>query len=70
MTRPARTIGPLHPEDLEPHRFEDMVRQLLYDLSQHRPELNGANSSPRTTANLHLRAKLQPQLFGLPANVA
>ena len=27
----TRTIGPLHLEDLEPHRFEDMVRQLLYD---------------------------------------
>lgn len=25
------TIGPLHLEDLEPHRFEDMMRQLLYD---------------------------------------
>ncbi|CAN7341893.1 restriction endonuclease [Bosea sp. LjRoot237] len=27
----TRTIGPLHFEDLEPHRFEDLVRQLLYD---------------------------------------
>jgi hypothetical protein len=27
----TRTIGPLHLEDLEPHRFEDMVRQLIYD---------------------------------------
>jgi hypothetical protein len=26
----SRTIGPLHFEDLEPHRFEDMVRQLAY----------------------------------------
>jgi len=26
-----RTLGPLHLEDLEPHRFEDLVRQLLYD---------------------------------------
>lgn len=26
-----KTIGPLHLEDLEPHRFEDLVRQLLYD---------------------------------------
>ena len=31
MARPTRTIGPLHLEDLEPHRFEDLVRQLLYD---------------------------------------
>lgn len=27
----TRTIGPLHPEDLEPKRFEDLVRQLAYD---------------------------------------
>ena len=26
-----KTIGPLHFEDLEPHRFEDLVRQLAYD---------------------------------------
>jgi len=28
--RPGRTIGQLHFEDLEPHRFEDLVRQLAY----------------------------------------
>jgi hypothetical protein len=27
---PTRTIGALHLEDLEPHRFEDLVRQLAY----------------------------------------
>src|SRR2546421_4701814 len=27
----SRTINPLHFEDLEPHRFEDLVRQLAYD---------------------------------------
>ena len=27
----AKTINPLHFEDLEPHRFEDLVRQVLYD---------------------------------------
>jgi hypothetical protein len=27
----SRTLGPLHYEDLEPHRFEDLVRSLLYD---------------------------------------
>jgi len=25
------TVNPLHFEDLEPHRFEDLVRQLMYD---------------------------------------
>ncbi|NJO33142.1 MAG: hypothetical protein HC869_08355 [Rhodospirillales bacterium] len=31
MAKPTRTIGPLHLEDLEPHRFEDLIRQLCYD---------------------------------------
>ena len=28
---PTKTLNPLHFEDLEPHRFEDLVRQLAYD---------------------------------------
>lgn len=28
---PTQTTGPLHFEDLEPHRFEDLVRRLIYD---------------------------------------
>ena len=31
MAKVSKTIGPLHFEDLEPHRFEDLVRQLIYD---------------------------------------
>lgn len=34
MTKKAqttKTINPLHFEDLEPHRFEDLVRNLIYD---------------------------------------
>lgn len=31
MSGVMRTIGPLHFEDLEPRRFEDLVRQLVYD---------------------------------------
>lgn len=31
MARATRTVNPLHFEDLEPHRFEDLVRQLIYD---------------------------------------
>lgn len=27
----TQTLGPLHFEDLEPHRFEDLVRELVYD---------------------------------------
>lgn len=30
MVRATQTIHPLHFEDLEPHRFEDLVRQLSY----------------------------------------
>lgn len=36
MPRPTRTFAPLHFEDLEPHRFEDLVRQLVYDFRQWR----------------------------------
>jgi hypothetical protein len=33
MAKPhvTRTVGPIHFEDLDPHRFEDLVRQLVYD---------------------------------------
>ena len=31
MKKPSRTTNPLHFEDLEPHRFEDLVRQLIYE---------------------------------------
>lgn len=31
MARATRTLNPLHFEDLEPHRFEDLIRQLVYD---------------------------------------
>lgn len=36
MTKPhvTRTLGPIHFEDLDPHRFEDLIRQLIYDLKQ------------------------------------
>jgi hypothetical protein len=31
MKPPSKTIGPLQFEDLDPHRFEDLIRQLIYD---------------------------------------
>src|SRR6266851_2309886 len=31
MARVTRTYGPIHFEDLDPHRFEDLVRELIYD---------------------------------------
>ncbi|TQF27560.1 hypothetical protein UNPF46_29950 [Bradyrhizobium sp. UNPF46] len=30
----TRTFGPIHFEDLDPHRFEDLVRELIYDFRQ------------------------------------
>jgi hypothetical protein len=29
--RVSRTYGPIHFEDLDPHRFEDLIRELIYD---------------------------------------
>lgn len=31
MAKITKTLGPIHFEDLEPHRFEDLVRELIYD---------------------------------------
>lgn len=36
MARATKTINPLHLEDFEAHRFEDLVRQLLYDFRRWR----------------------------------
>jgi hypothetical protein len=27
----TKTLGPLHFEDLDPHRFEDLIRELISD---------------------------------------
>lgn len=32
----TKTLNPLHFEDLDPHRFEDLVRQMIYDLREWR----------------------------------
>lgn len=46
MTKVTKTIGPLHFEDLEPHRFEDLGRQLIYDLKNwHSLEATGRTGS-------------------------
>jgi hypothetical protein len=46
MAPPTRTIGPLHLEDLEPHRFEDLIRQLVYDFRNWRAlEATGRSGS-------------------------
>lgn len=33
-TKVTRTYGPIHFEDLDPHRFEDLVRELIYDYKE------------------------------------
>jgi hypothetical protein len=30
----ARTYAPIHFDDLDPHRFEDLVRELIYDFKE------------------------------------
>ena len=42
----TRTLGPLHFEDLEPHRFEDLVRQLIYDIKPWRHSAMMGTGSP------------------------
>lgn len=31
MAKITKTMGPMHFEDLDPHRFEDLIRELIYD---------------------------------------
>nr|WP_067295192.1 hypothetical protein [Marinobacterium profundum] len=46
MATASRTVNPLHFEDLEPRRFEDLVRQLLYDFRDWRAlEATGRSGS-------------------------
>jgi len=34
MAKITKTLGPIHFEDLDPHRFEDLVRELIYDFKE------------------------------------
>jgi hypothetical protein len=46
MKKSSQTINPLHFEDLEPYRFEDLVRQLIYDFKPwHTLEATGRSGS-------------------------
>ena len=40
---PTRTLNPLPFDDLEPHRFEDLIRQLAYEPHE-TPETGRSNS--------------------------
>jgi len=50
MTRASRTLNPIHFEDLEPHRFEDLIRQLIYDYRDW-TSLEATGRGARTTAS-------------------
>ncbi len=62
MPRPSKTINPLHFEDLEPHRFEDLIRQLIYDFRTWRSlEATGRSGSDE---GMDIRAVERFQLAG------
>ncbi|CCD86205.1 protein of unknown function [Bradyrhizobium sp. ORS 285] len=47
MPRISRTYGPIHFEDLEPHRFEDLIRELVYEFKDWQSiEATGRGSLP------------------------
>ncbi len=59
MPQPTRTLNPLHFEDLEPHRFEDLTRQLIYDFRQWKSlEATGRTGSDE---GMDIRAIEKPQ---------
>jgi hypothetical protein len=62
MPQPTRTFNPLHFEDLEPHRFEDLIRQLIYDFRQWRSlEATGRTGSDE---GMDIRAMRWSPKFG------
>ena len=67
MARVSKTVGPLHFEDLEPHRFEDLVRQLVYDLRDWSAiEATGRSGSDegfdvRAWENIYVEEELQEE---------
>jgi hypothetical protein len=62
-TTPDAHSGPLHFEDLEPHRFEDLVRRLIYDFRPWRQlEATGRSGAAMT----HLKYFLQSHAHAHP----
>jgi hypothetical protein len=62
---PTRTLNPLPFGDLEPHRFEDLVRQLAYDLRRWKSlEATGRGG---TDSGMDIRAI---ELYSMPQEVA
>ena len=59
MSKTTKTLNPLHFEDLEPHRFEDLVRQLAYDFRNWRSlEPTGFRPGSRSTMKFGRAEKL------------
>lgn len=62
-------MNPIHFEDLEPHRFEDLVRQLVYDFrSWHSLEATGRKGSDRGMDIRAIAAVAGDQMSGEMAN--
>ncbi|MGJ5155396.1 hypothetical protein [Bradyrhizobium sp. HKCCYLR1023] len=66
-TTVARTFAPIHFEDLDPHRFEDLVRELIYDFRDWQSiEATGRSGDD---AGFDIRAfEKQPQLASTDAD--
>jgi len=58
----TKTLGPLHFEDLEPHRFEDLVRKLVYDIRDWQSiEATGRGGSERGSTSARMSARAPPK---------
>lgn len=70
----TKTIGPLHFEDLEPHRFEDLVRQVIYEFKDWVSlEATGRSGSDdgfdaRGTEKIHQDERLEDESEGEDEN--
>lgn len=56
----TKTYGPIHFEDLDPHRFEDLVRELIYDFRDWQSiEATGRTGSDEGLIFEHTRKSLE-----------
>jgi hypothetical protein len=67
MPLTTRTLNPLHFEDLEPHRFEDMVRQLAYDLKEWKSIEATGRLGDDEEVDIRATEKLSPPAGGVAA---
>jgi hypothetical protein len=68
---PTRTLNPLPFNDLEPHRFEDLVQQLAYELRRWRSlEATGRLGSDEDLDVLDRRRCARADMNARPCDVA